>query len=83
MFDLQWSNTSLKNLKKLDDKTRLKIIDSTEIIIYDPLSHADKLKGNEYYKIRVGNYRIIIDINHEKKMIFVVKVSHRRNAYKK
>jgi mRNA interferase RelE/StbE len=42
-----------------------------------------KLKGEEAYRIRVGDYRIIYEIDDNIILITVVSVGHRKNVYKK
>lgn len=41
-----------------------------------------KLKGENAYRIRVGNYRIIYEIYDELITVIVVSVGHRKNIYK-
>lgn len=41
-----------------------------------------KLKGEEAFRIRVGSYRIIYEIDDNKIMITVVSVGHRKDIYK-
>lgn len=43
-----------------------------------------KLKGDkrDYYRIRVGNYRVVYSIEDEVLLILVVRVGHRREIYK-
>ncbi|HAH26259.1 MAG TPA: type II toxin-antitoxin system mRNA interferase toxin, RelE/StbE family [Prolixibacteraceae bacterium] len=41
-----------------------------------------KLKGEEAYRIRVGNYRIIYEIDNGKLIVIVVTVGHRKDVYK-
>ncbi|MDE2696027.1 MAG: type II toxin-antitoxin system RelE/ParE family toxin [Chloroflexota bacterium] len=51
----------------------------------DPLpSGALKLSGHEsYYRIRVGDYRVIYEIDHEQGIVIVVSVQHRSRAYRR
>ncbi|MEY2828883.1 MAG: hypothetical protein RIQ33_741 [Bacteroidota bacterium] len=41
-----------------------------------------KLKGEDAYRIRVGDYRIIYEINDKQIIITVVSVGHRKEIYK-
>lgn len=41
-----------------------------------------KLKGEDAYRIRVSNYRIIYEINDDKIIVIVVSVGHRKDIYK-
>lgn len=79
IFDIK----AAKNLTKLsaDIKTRIfkKIIESKT----DPLRFFERLEGRDDYKLRVGNYRVIADINQKERRIEVTKIGHRRSIYKK
>lgn len=41
-----------------------------------------KLKGEDAYRIRVGSYRVIYEINDDIITVIVVSVGHRKNIYK-
>jgi mRNA interferase RelE/StbE len=41
-----------------------------------------KLKGEEAYRIRIGDYRIIYEINDDIILVTVVSVGHRKDIYK-
>ncbi|OGJ70142.1 hypothetical protein A3G69_00075 [Candidatus Peribacteria bacterium RIFCSPLOWO2_12_FULL_53_10] len=43
-----------------------------------------KLKGNEeYYRIRVGQYRIIYSVKSKIQVVSVVRIAHRSSVYRK
>ena len=41
-----------------------------------------KLKGREGWRIRVGNYRVVYEINDKDKSIIILHVGHRKDIYK-
>lgn len=43
---------------------------------------AEKLSGQEKYRVRQGNYRIIYAIEENRLIVMVVKVGHRREVYR-
>lgn len=47
-----------------------------------PVGHI-KLKGEDAYRIRVGDYRVIYEIDDERIIVTVVTISHRSGAYRK
>jgi mRNA interferase RelE/StbE len=42
---------------------------------------CEKLSVQEYYRIRLGNYRIIYSIEDDKLIIIVIKIGHRKDIY--
>ena len=50
----------------------------------DPRSIGEALRGRlgQLWKYRIGDYRIIADIQDKKVLILVVRIGHRREAYK-
>ncbi|MDP3957094.1 MAG: type II toxin-antitoxin system RelE/ParE family toxin [bacterium] len=41
-----------------------------------------KLTGEEGYRLRSGNYRILYRIDDKKKIVFIYKIKHRRESYR-
>jgi mRNA interferase RelE/StbE len=41
-----------------------------------------KLSGIDAYRIRVGDYRILYQINSKKKIIEIIAIAHRKDAYR-
>ena len=56
-----------------------RISEKLEIIRMDPFMKS-KLQGEDLYKIRVGDYRILFRIEND--AILVEKIGHRKNVYK-
>ena len=72
-----------KQLRKLPFHVHEKVIKALDMIQANPLSGA-KLHGElkNYYKYRVGDYRIVYQFNSRTSTVIVVKVEHRQGAYK-
>ncbi len=81
MYTLLLSQNAEKELKKLEKNTQLRIINALERIRIRPEVHITKLVGETAYKFRVGDYRILIDIDNNKLFILVIKIGHRKNIY--
>lgn len=45
-------------------------------------SGCSKLAGREGWKIRVGNYRVIYEVNDQAKEVIVLHIGHRRDVYR-
>jgi mRNA interferase RelE/StbE len=49
----------------------------------DPRHFLDRLVGDTGYKLRIGDYRAIVDVLETEKVIAVRVVGHRKNVYKR
>ena len=81
-YEVHFSDTAYKQFKKLDNKLQIRIIDALERIRLRPESYVTKLIGDSGYRLRVGDYRLIVDIDNKKILILVIKIGHRKKIYK-
>jgi mRNA interferase RelE/StbE len=81
VYDVQWTLTAEKQFSKLDKSTKKRIIDKIDSIQNNPFQYVTRLVGFNAYKLRVGNYRIILGIEKKNLVILVLKVGHRKNTY--
>lgn len=82
MYELRYSPIALKQLEKLEKNLKERIIATLERIRIRPESYAKKLVGDLGYSLRVGDYRVILDIYKNELLILVIKIGHRKNVYK-
>ena len=80
-YEVFFSDLALKQLRKLDLEIRQRIIAMIERIRIRPDDYVRKLVGDDGYRLRVGNYRVIMDLDREKLIILVLRIGHRRNVY--
>lgn len=72
-----------KDFKTISREAQIRIVTAISRLTTDPRpSGAKKLSGLKYYRIRVGDYRVIYDIHDGKLTILVVEVGHRREIYR-
>jgi|AntAceMinimDraft_17_1070374.scaffolds.fasta_scaffold288531_1 mRNA interferase RelE/StbE len=83
MYEIILSKRVEKFLDKLNSKDRERIILSLDKLRIRPDAHLKRLVGNRSYKFRVGNYRLIVDMENDKLLVLVVDIGHRKNIYKK
>jgi mRNA interferase RelE/StbE len=80
-YHVIFSDLALKQLRKLDREIGQRIISTLDRIRIRPDAYVKKLVGDEGYRLRVGNYRVILDLDKEKLIILVLRIGHRRNVY--
>ena len=83
VWEVIWSEKSVKQLEKIDKKNAQKIYDSVLDCVKDPFGAVLRLTNSPFYRLRVGNYRVILDLQQKKMIIFVVETDQRGKIYKK
>lgn len=81
-WSVLWSDKSKKQLRKIDKKIAKRIIDTVEDTKEDPFMAVSKLTGSQFFRLRVGDYRVIMDLQQSKMIVFVVETDNRKRIYK-
>ena len=82
-YEVVLSRKSLKFLGNLSPKDRARIKESLLKLGENPWSmQYKKLKGYPFYRIRVGDYRIIYSVDESAKAVYVIRIGRRENVYK-
>ncbi len=72
-----------KQLARLDVNVQSRIEDSLGTLQETPRpAGAKKLKGRDGWRIRVGDYRVIYEIQDKVLQIIVIQIGHRRDVYR-
>ncbi len=83
MYELRYSDLALKQLKKLEKGIQIRILTILERLRIRPEScDIKKLVGMPGFRLRVGDYRIIFDIEKERLLILVLQLGHRQDIYR-
>ena len=81
-YNIIFSDKALKQLKKIDPSVQQRIIATLERIRIRPCNYVTKLVGDSGYRLRIGDYRVLLDIDINELHILVLKVGHRKKIYK-
>jgi len=82
-YKIVFKKSVAKDLKKIPKKDVSKILKVIRSLATDPRPHGvKKLSGQERYRMRQGNYRILYSIEDAQLIITVVKVGDRREVYR-
>ncbi len=87
-YKILFEKNANKQLKKIDMTQQRIIVNWLAKNLentHNPRIFCKSLKGNlkEYWRYRVGNYRIIAEINDDEVKILIIEVGHRKDIYKK
>jgi mRNA interferase RelE/StbE len=83
MYTVVYDEDALQNLEKLEKKIRKRIFHKINSAKENPYHYFERLSGRNECKLRIGDYRVIADINEKTKIISILVIDHRKNIYKK
>ena len=70
-------------LEKLEVKDRLRVYAAIELLSENPRPPLSvRIKGSEFLRVRVGDYRILYSINTGRLIILIIDIGHRREIYR-
>jgi mRNA interferase RelE/StbE len=82
-YSLHIIRRAQKELAQLPDGPYTQVRDSIRTLADNPRPHGcQKLTAREGWRVRVGNYRVIYDIDDKRKTVTVLHVGHRRDVYR-
>jgi mRNA interferase RelE/StbE len=82
MYKILFTNRSLKDLENINPTTQKRIAAKLKEYSAEPLKYSKKLSNSNLgsYRFRIGDYRVIFDI--DKENIVILRIGHRKNIYK-
>jgi len=81
VYELIFDPEAIDYLEKLEKKDAKRIWNKLQAAKEYPLRFFERLSDRIDYKLRVGDYRVIVDIDIKQKKIEVRLIGHRRNIY--
>jgi len=82
MYGIIFDEKAVEFLEKIEKNTRKRIYNKIISTKEDPFHYFERLTGRNEFKLRVGDYRVIADIDESAKKISVLVIGHRKNIYK-
>jgi mRNA interferase RelE/StbE len=83
MYDILFYKSAKDKLKKLPLDIQKRIVKVLERIRIRPFSFVERKVGTPYYKLRVGDYRLVLDVKQKELIILVIDLGHRSTVYKR
>ena len=82
-YKLEIKKSALKEIEHLPKRELKAILEKIAFLTDDPRPYGyEKLSGEEKYRIRCGDYRILYSIEDEVLVVYIVKVGHRKDVYR-
>ena len=83
-YRIEVKKSAAKALKKIPKADRKRIVNKIDSFAESrPNPDTTKINGNNpFHKVRVGDYRIVYEIQEEVLLILIVKIGHRKDIYR-
>jgi len=83
-YRIEIKRSAAKALKKIPKANRKRIVDKIDSLAESPPNpDTTKMKGNDpFHKVRLGDYRIVYEIQEDVLVILVIKIGHRKDIYR-
>lgn len=86
MYSVEFLKEAVEELSNIDPIWQKRILNKIKILSADPKNLANnikKLKGKyqEYYRLRVGDYRVIYSQEKDRLVIIIIRIGHRKEIY--
>jgi mRNA interferase RelE/StbE len=83
-YNVRIKRSAGKELRKIHGKDKVRIVARIRGLASDPRpSGSKKLSGEEKYRVRQGDFRILYEVSDETVTIFVVRIAQRGDVYQK
>lgn len=81
MYSIRIEENAEKFLKKLNEKDAEIILNKIYSIKENPFRFLKRLQGEKLWRLRVMDYRVIVDVYVSLSQIIVLRIGHRKNVY--
>lgn len=83
-YRVELSPQAARRLRKLDPQARRRIQAAVELLADDPRPPAAKMLVNSdgAWRVRVGDYRVVFDIEDGRLLVLILAIGHRREIYR-
>lgn len=83
-YSIEFAANVRKDFRKIPGADAERLLERIRDLAANPRpAGAKKLTGEELWRIRVGAYRVIYEIETGRLVVFVVRVSHRKDVYRR
>lgn len=80
-YKIAWSIKAAKQMERLDRSVAKRIYEKVDQLHLNPERYVEKLVRYPYYRLRVGDFRLILDIQTQMLSVLILKVGHRSRIY--
>ena len=81
-YTIKWSPKANKKFLKLSKEQRSRILEKLELFKEDPFRYLEHFEREGVYKLRIGDYRALVEVDFKEKILWIMTFGHRGSVYK-
>jgi mRNA interferase RelE/StbE len=86
-YKVEFVRSARKEFEKLPERIRGRVVNALKLLAHDPYSELLKIKNlkgaDDLFRIRLGEYRLVYQIDDHKLIVIVIKIGHRSDIYRR
>jgi len=84
VYRIELAARAERDLRRLDRRVQARVVAALRGLAMDPRAHPNvkRLVDREGYRLRVGEYRVLFQIEDDRLIVLVLQVGHRREVYR-
>jgi mRNA interferase RelE/StbE len=83
-YKLVFRKSVIRDMRGIPNRDLRRILAAIDRLSEDPRpAGVEKLSGQERYRVREGDYRIVYEIRDDEVIVVVVKIGHRKDVYRR
>ncbi len=80
-YHVQYTSAAARQIERLPRGVQLRVVGRIQLLASTPRPPgAVKLAGQDAYRIRAGNYRVVYGIADELLLVVIIRIGHRRDV---
>ena len=80
-YTLKWHPQAFKVLEKLPKETIQRVLNKFDLVIEEPFRFLEHYEGDKLFKLRIGDYRALVEVDIQNKIVLVKVFDHRSKIY--
>jgi len=81
-FNVEWHPKATKNLSKLPQELIKRVLNKIDEVKEDPFRYLEHFEGKKVYKLRIGDYRALVDVDFQTQTLYIQVFDKRGRVYK-
>ncbi len=82
-FGVEFSELAAEKFRRLENNVRDRVVKKLREVAENPRRNLTSLRGIGAFKIRVGDYRLIADIDWKEEVVYILTLGHRSVVYRR